>query len=307
MIKKLLFIFLFVFTGLQSFAQINNLRTQYFDGNDTDKNKTLYPQLDTASSNVWQIGKPQKVIFDSAATLPNALMTDTINKVPINNVSRVYLGMNSSWWSNYVLAIQWKQKLDMNPKTDGGLVEFSVDSGKTWQNVFFNSNVKNLYGFDTLNRDTITATGEYAFSGTDSSWRNVWLCFSFNYLNSVTDSLVIRYTLKTGTVDNSKEGWMIDNLMAHATYVHTVKAQEGNEPIRIYPTYTTGIVNIETINSNTKIKEAALISLDGKVLQQFGKGETGKQIDIGKYPDGIYYLKVLAGNENKTFRVILAH
>ena len=45
-------------------------------------------ELDTSASNIWQIGKPQKIIFDSASTVPNAIVTDTINFYPINNISR---------------------------------------------------------------------------------------------------------------------------------------------------------------------------------------------------------------------------
>jgi len=39
--------------------------------------------MDSASG-IWQIGPPQKAIFDSAYSLPNALVTDTLNTYPVN-------------------------------------------------------------------------------------------------------------------------------------------------------------------------------------------------------------------------------
>src|ERR1041384_4098256 len=61
---------------------------QYFDGADTSATNSIIIMLDTSSTNIWQIGRPQKIIFDSAATFPNALVTDTINNYPDSNVSR---------------------------------------------------------------------------------------------------------------------------------------------------------------------------------------------------------------------------
>ena len=308
MIKKLLLFSLFLIAAIQISAQ-NKPREQYFDGNDTIASKTLQIELYTASTNVWQIGRPQKLIFDSAATLPHALITDTINNVPVNNVSRFYLGLRSSWWNNFgVLAIRWKQKLDMSAKTDGGIIEYSVDSGQTWKNIFYNPEVHNLYGFDTLNRDTILATGEYAFSGTDTVWRDVWLCFKMNFL-SVYDSVTIRYTLKTGAIDNNREGWMIDNMMAHSTWVHTVKKKENPDELLVYPTITNGIINIDAATEAVMgdIKDVILLNAEGKVLRRFGASGIRTQVDISGQPNGSYFINIVRGKGTKTFRITLTH
>jgi hypothetical protein len=52
-----------------------------------DADDALYPHfitIDTGSHlhNSWQIGRPGKSVFDSAYTLPNAIMTDTLNTYP---------------------------------------------------------------------------------------------------------------------------------------------------------------------------------------------------------------------------------
>ena len=69
---------------------------QFFDGADTSYNNSIIIKVDTATENIWQIGEPQKVIFDAPSTTPNSIVTDTINNSPINNVSSFTFGVNSS-------------------------------------------------------------------------------------------------------------------------------------------------------------------------------------------------------------------
>ena len=167
--------------------------SQYFDGADTSAFNSLLINIDTSSSNIWQIGQPQKIIFDTAATFPNAIVTDTSNYYPTNNTSSFSFGVDPQWFGWGILALQWKQKLDMDIDYDGGIIEFSSDTGNTWKNVFNNPYVYNFYGFDTANQDTLIS-GDYAFSGTDSTWKDIWLCFDLSWL-SFSDSLMFRYTL----------------------------------------------------------------------------------------------------------------
>ncbi|MBZ0100223.1 MAG: hypothetical protein K8F30_14170, partial [Taibaiella sp.] len=155
--KKLLLLTLLAFALNHANAQWDT-RRQYFDGADTISTQTIAVHFDTASTNVWQIGPPQKTLFDSAATLSNALVTDTINTYPTDNVSRFIIGFKTSdWFINlYKVAFRWTQKLDLDTNRDGGIVEYSLDTGQTWVNVFNNPNVFNFYGFDSsVNKDTL--------------------------------------------------------------------------------------------------------------------------------------------------------
>ena len=62
--------------------------TLHFD----DTTSTQYFYVDTnVTGNVWQIGKPQKTLFDSAYSAPNALVIDTLNSYPTDNLSNVYM------------------------------------------------------------------------------------------------------------------------------------------------------------------------------------------------------------------------
>lgn len=284
---------------------------QYFDGADTVYNMNMSPSsilvtIDDDSTNIWQIGKPQKVIFDSAATQPNAIVTDTLNYYPVNNMSS--FGFKIRPWTNWgILALQWKQKLDMDSDFDGGIIEYSIDHGNSWINVFDNPYTYNYYGFQPQNKDTLQ-TGEVAFSGTDSTWRDIWLCFGMSWLQQAQDTIYFKFTFKSDSIDNNKEGWMIDNLLAHITMIHTVKETEKDNRLNVYPNPANNIVNIET----EKVMEFHIIELMelidplGRVVERWKNIPTKFWFKTDKYNDGLYYLKVKTNLKSETVPLVIS-
>jgi len=305
--KKLyLTIILWVFVVRYSTAQFY---TQYFDGADTSLYSSIRIAIDPDSSNVWQIGTPQKIIFESASTMPNAIVTDTINFYPSNDTSsfiaKVYLNGNN--WG--IFALQWKQKLDMDTSFDGGIIEYSVDTGNTWINVFNNPYVYNFYGYDTLNADTLSG-GEFAFSGTDSTWKDIWLCFDLSWLSQFyqwNDTVLFRFTLLSDSVDNSKEGWMIDNMLSHITFVHTINETASDNYLNVYPNPASNIVTIQaekTMNYHI-IERMELVDPLGRVVDKWINIPTKFWFDVSQYPSGLYFLKVKTNIKSETLPLVI--
>jgi len=301
--KKIYFTF-WIFLSVVSLAKAQPVFNQYFDGADTSAANSIIISMDPNPANIWQIGRPQKIIFDSAATLPNALVTDTINSYPVNNISRFSFKI-VPWVTWGLLAIQWKQKLDMDLHHDGAIIEYSVDTGVTWTNVFNDPHVHNFYGVQPGNQDTLV-TGEYAMSGTDSSWRDVWLCFDMTWL-SFNDSIYFRYTFKSDSINTNKEGWMIDNMMAHISIMHPVKEVNKKDYMNVYPNPTKDIVNIEIqkIQDFHIIENMELINSEGTCMMQWKNIPVKFWFDTSKYPDGVYYLKVKTNIKSETIPIVV--
>ncbi|MCT4580888.1 MAG: T9SS type A sorting domain-containing protein [Flavobacteriales bacterium] len=279
---------------------------QYFDGADTSVNNSILIDLDSTSSNIWQVGPPQKSIFDSAATAPNALVTDTINFYPINNTSSFqYTILPWHMWG--IIAIQWKQKLDMDQKADGGLIEFSTDGGTTWDNAFNNPYVYNFYGYDTSSIDTLN-NGSVGFTGTDSTWKDIWLCYDMNWV-SINDSIIIRHTFLSDSINNNKEGWLIDNMMMHVTWIHTINEKKQEDYMSVSPKLTSGIIDISTkkLDEFHIIEKIELINLEGKTVKKWGVSPTKFYIDISDQPNGIYLLNITTNKQAETFKIVLEH
>lgn len=304
-LRKILFSLIFICSVGQSFSQA--YLDQYFDGADSSYINSLFVHIDTTANNIWQVGKPQKIIFDSAATFRNAIVTDTVNNYPNNNTSSFYFNIVPyPFGTNQILGIQWKQKLDMDKKGDGGIVECSFDYGATWQNVFNNPYVYNYFGHDPQNQDTLL-TGDYAFSGTDSTWKDIWLCYSLSWLSVISDSIKVRFTFVSDSINNNKEGWLIDNMHAHVTMTHPVKENASNEYFNVYPNPTKGIINIELqrMNEFHIIENMQLINSSGKLLQEWNNIPTRFWIDVSKYANGMYYLKIKSNIKSKTIPITI--
>src|SRR5215216_711891 len=83
----------------------------------------------------WQVGKPQKQLFTSAFTAPNAIVTDTLQSVPANDTSIFYIKFfRNKNQPGHFFTLNFKYMLD-GDSTDFGTVEISPDSGKTWINL----------------------------------------------------------------------------------------------------------------------------------------------------------------------------
>ncbi len=279
---------------------------QYFDGSDTIIGQSIIIELDTASENIWQIGAPQKPIFNAPKSVPNALVTDTINSYPVNNTSSFYFGVDQTIYNwGGILALQWSQKLDLDDSLDGAYIEYSLDTGNTWNNVFNDPHLYAFYGFNQNNQDTLT-NGDVAFSGVDSLWKDVWLCYDFSWL-SLADTLTFKFTLKSDGIDNNREGWMIDNMLMHPTWFHTINEKEQEKYIEVYPNPTTGLINVQTkkIDEFHIIEKLDVIDINGKIMKSYEMVPTKYTVDIRDLPTGVYFLKIKTNIQTETIRIVL--
>lgn len=284
--------------------------TQYFDGADTicDPNlqtSSICITIDNDSDNIWQVGLPQKLLFDSPSTYPNAMITDTINYYPPNNSSSFQFTIFP--WSTWgILAIQWKQKLDMEDGFDGGKIEFSVDNGITWQNAFNNPHVYNFYGFQPASQDTLP-NGDFVFSGTDASWSDIWLCYDMTWL-SINDSIKIRFTFLSDSIDTYQEGWMIDNMLSHITMIHTVGEVEQEKYLNVYPNPSNKIIHIQAqkIMGYHIIQTMELIDPIGRVVDRWINIPTKFWFDTNKYAAGMYFLKIKTNLQSEALPIVIS-
>lgn len=280
---------------------------QYFDGADT-MYYSLQVEIRDPEANTWQIGPPQKNIFSSASTLPNAMVTDTINDYPINDTSRFYVSYPLSESEYGILAFQWKQKLDLDTAMDGGLIEYSLDSGETWISVFNNPYVYNFYGFDDENVDTLPG-GEIAFTGTDGSWRDIWLCFDYSWLNNYwyMDSMRFRFTLVSDSIEKFKEGWMIDNMVIHPTFIHTINEVPQEKYMQVYPNPASDIVYIEIrkIMEYHIIESMELIDQFGRLVDSWSFVPTKFWFATKPYVNGMYFIRVKTNIQTEVTPIVI--
>lgn len=305
--KKFTLYLLFLLAGNSISAQVT--MNQYFEGQDTLIQYSIQYEIDSLDTmNIWQVGPPQKIIFNAASSVPNVLVTDTINVIPIGDTSIVSFKVLNEWDNWGILAIQWKQKIDFDFEKDGGMVEFSIDGGLNWENAIGNPYVYNFYGFSTNNISVVNSSAEM-FTGTDSTWKDIWLCYELSWISSLPETIRFRFINYSDTIDANNEGWMIDNMTAHFTWIHTINEVLPSEYMRVQPNPTNGIITIATtkLQEYHVIEQIEVYNEAGELKRKYGLSPTKFTIDISDQPDGIYFLKVKTNKKLSEFKVVLQH
>ena len=241
---------------------------------------------DTMAGNIWQTGTPAKVFFDSAYSVPNAMVTDTLNPYPVNNTSSFFFSINGPFLTMWII-IQFEHKYDTDSLYDGGYIEMSSDHGMTWHNI---ANDPFLSSGNPYN-DTISG-GIKAFTGNSNGWMNTYIFFDYCALPLVVDSITFRFVFKSDSINTNKEGWMIDNIFVSNDICLGVKENPDNNIISISPNPA---ANQLAIGSRQQaIEGVEIYNVLGEKLNigQLTANNNQLTLDVSKLNSGIYFVNV---------------
>ncbi|HTA82564.1 MAG TPA: T9SS type A sorting domain-containing protein [Bacteroidia bacterium] len=265
-------------------------------------------KIDTSQkNNIWQIGRPQKAFFDSAYSKPNAIVTDTINDYPVNNVSSFNIILPGtktpfgSWDKCTIPVVTFWQKFDMDTLQDSGSIDVSSDMGKTWQSI---------YEYECSN-------SSLHITGHSSGWESYTINFTIgnggctNYFPAC-DTALLRFTFYSGSTLSNKEGWMIDNIVIGWDMCEGVQEYTKNAAqISAYPNPSSN--NTALSYQLPQGQSRATLKLYNAVGELVKTGlinsnaGTAKQ-DVTDLPNGIYYYTLLVnGTITATSKLVVIH
>jgi hypothetical protein len=250
-----------------------------FDFNDRDTGN--YFIIDTnQTNNIWKIGTPSKIVFNSANSAPLAILTDTFNTYPINNTS----SFSFTLYTNDLTIINISHRINADSLNDGGVIEYSLNGGNTWNSIFdstfFTSNST------SSNINAISSnSNKIGFTGT-SDW------MQFNIGGHSLNNVKFRFTFTSDNLNTNKDGWMIDDISINC--IGTGLNNISNEaPIHIFPSPSSDIITIQ-LNSSRKLLSTVVTNIAGEMVLN-----TDKMIlDVSKLSKGIYFVKVSTDKGN---------
>jgi hypothetical protein len=271
-----------------------------------------YIHIDTSAQNIWQIGRPQKILFDSAYSAPNAMITDSVNAYPANNHSffDLYVGSFNSQMYPWDLFFDFYHKYDTDTLKDGGYITVSWDKGQTWANIIHDTNYAyyihppmSFYGqIPNLYSDTDTLTeGNIGFSGSSNGWIHTimaWHGIPVKTINPA-DTMIIRFNFISDGLENHKEGWMIDHIRLYSVDLggEIQELFNSNEIAKVSPNPMNDQAEISFVESFQTI-QVEVYDLQGKLVGQhkYPSGNSFKFKSNG-LKSGAYYLKILLDNK----------
>lgn len=286
--KKLIFLIplLFHLTGL----------AQETHNSDFEGSRDIAFQFEEDSlNNLWQIGTPQKTYFNQANSLPNALVTDTVNTYP-NDTTASFIIKFNSWQSTGfpLLQLGWLQKTDMEEGVDGGVIEASYDGGNTWLNVFndtiYRPVIVGTYNWDTLYNGQAGITGK-------SDWNWTAICWG-SYRGTQpwpTANIIVKFTFVADAVDTKQEGWMMDNFLLEGGIIGSTPNLSNLKSISVYPTPTKQSIFIDVSDMLPTETKVTIYNTSG--VEMFSQltampNFNEMELNLDELPTGIYNLLV---------------
>lgn len=245
----------------------------------------------------WQVGPPDKTVFDSAYSAPNALVTDTVLPYPVGGISYAEFSVPVNFFGEDI-QMGFTHRLDVDPGEAYGWVEyFDASSTLTWVKAdpwgSWNG------GWIEWMGDGIDTDSALIFTGSNNGWGNVqlgWRCISVvqgpNERASYPDSMHFRFAFQALANTNGRDGWLIDDLVVtNSGCMGSVR--ESVEPsLSVSPNPASTYVAMELANAPTGPMVMELFRADGVLVRREQVKGSRSTVDISALPTGPYVIRV---------------
>ena len=266
-----------------------------FDFEDNTCHKQMF--IDTVPDQLWQIGKPQKIVFNTSHSLPNAIITDTINSYPVNSNSSFIVKhlADQGFEYDHTVAVSGYYNVDSDSLPDFGKIEFSGDNGISWVDLLNDS----IY-------ETWLEGVKPILTGNSNGWKFFYLGVTYlkYYFNiRMGDTVQFKFSFISDSIDNHKDGLMFDDLLFE-DYAEGIEKQK-LEPLELYPNPVTNSLTIKADQFSGSNCVLNIYRSDGKLQYQIIQNLNNITVlNVADYPGGIYLLEAinLKTNERKIAR-----
>jgi hypothetical protein len=245
----------------------------------------------TDTVNRWQIGTPNKAVFNSAYSPINVIVTDTLNTYKPSDTS-VFMfakipGYSSIGWKWHTFGGRYYVNSDT--LTDYGRIEYSPNKGVTWINLL--EDTTGLVLWDSW------GTQKPVLSGNSNGWKSFNCIVNipesihvFNELNRLSDTMLYRFTFITDSAETYKDGIMFDNIVVNEMVIDNVSdPYASNNLITVYPTPAQSTLRVSYAQPmhQPQIRITNSMGQTIRIMNNY----TATDIDISDLPNGVYMLQ----------------
>jgi hypothetical protein len=277
-VKKIFFLFLLSILSIPSFSQCD----WFSDFEPGYPDFSIIPD----STHLWQVGLANKNFLNTVLDSDHIIITDTLADYP-NNVNSSFTIFPFCYLvGDQATLLTFDIKIDADTLRDGLYIEFSLDGGFIWTNIKYDSWAP--YN-DTELSDTL-ANGEYGFSGREEKSVGFASCVSYN----VTGPIMFRFNFISDSIDNHREGCMIDNISVTHLQCEGIEEITGNYHFSgVYPNLVSNISFLQIKNQNQKIKSIQFFSSLGMLEKTISQPYQNNFPILKKdFSPGIYFYRI---------------
>jgi hypothetical protein len=261
---------------------------------------SFYVDTVNCNNNLWQIGRPQKTVFDTAYSAPNVIITDTLNTYPANDTSILYVRTGGLFHG--MLSLRFQYQLDIDTLSSAKF-EVSGDLGANWINPMTEDTTYLFYwtgGKPSLDTST---HGWHLFDLNMDIWSYAFAGSAYSFPHYRTsDTILYRFTFISGDSTVHRDGWMMDNFMGENTGRVGVDAisETSSHP---FPNPSCGTVYL---HPGFKISDQDLITvynMEGQQIYSTRRG-VGPSVNL-PLPNGVYMLRYMGSFGVATDRITI--
>ena len=301
-IQLLLFLLLLFIAPFVSLAQIDPyLGIIAVDSTDFS---TACPYIEVNQNGLWQNGFSQKNFLQ-----PNnphkVLITDTLQNYSINveESFEIHWPVNPNSIFNFILSFD--HSMDSDSSMDGGRIEVSYDYGQTWIDIYEDAltnvafNTENFYAqSDTLFDGRAGFSGHFSQRHSVLQW--VWILPLKSF---PTDTMYYRFLFKSDSINNNKEGWMLENI--HFAYADMPSGLSiSQDAALMFECSPNPVENELHISTERNEFEIAIYDVNGQLLQQ---RQNEKTLNLSGFSNGVYLVQLTAPSGVTSTRKVFRH
>ena len=263
-----------------------------------DTSTLKFISIDTANhSNIWQIGNPDKVLFNSAFSTPNCIITDTINSYPTNNNSvfliKAFFGLGSDKY------LRFNYKINTDTLNDYGTIEESDDQGATWIDIIKNAqSLGYWWQVERFWNGTIVCAKPDTLAFTGSSYGGWYIFTCTTGWTWTTDTVLYRITFHSDSIQTNKEGWLIDDISLVGADVGIKDIKSNNFYSTALPNPTNDWIKIKFDNFSNSALLLNIYNSGGEKIRTINTKSNEIFVDMKGENRGLYYYQIFNSNIN---------
>jgi len=243
--------------------------------------------IDTVGNpnNIWFIGNPSNAIVDSSFSIPNCIFTNSSGFYPTRDTSSFILKhyADNGFTYPHTAVLSCYYRIDSDTLSDFGTIEFSPNNGRNWYNLL-DDNLE-IY-------ESIWAFGVPVLSGYTKNWKEMnFFLDAFSIYNEFQtgDTVLIRFSFISDSIQNYREGWFLDNF-GLIDIAEGIPGYNWSIDSRLFPNPSSIKTTISFDNQEAKLFSLSIYDNLGRLVTTM-KDIVGNQVevDLTRYQPGIYF------------------
>lgn len=241
----------------------------------------------------WQIGWPNKTIFDKDPLFKKGLCTDTLNVVnsgdtfSVISIFKTYgVGMMDC---GFEMSFDYKLDADSG---DRAKVELSADTGKTWVDIMANDTLYDIVWIDGKPLLNGQISKLITYHADLSTWAYGENFQKYPVKLKWARTILYRFTFIAGSSSRPRDGWLIDNLVFVNCYSDINSIADTPGTFSLYPNPASESLSIRSTN-DASIRQWQIFNLYGEKMSE-GDGTNAQTIDVNHLSNGLYIARILS-------------